>query len=251
MTRDERQLIRMMNRSFKDKKQSRNLEIKDLTGREKLYIFTSKNKRLENEETNDIKKDELNVPYFVFDSNVGINDELDLAKKEFNDNLNDNLTDLTTKANVKIINGNDMLNLEEYDDEKEKVCYKPLIQHFVLEDAWLPYEKDLRLNKFVIHQNNSVDLEFDVIFHKPPHLRNEPSDLNDPLNVLRRFYSLMGKSDADGNNIKCSISYTDAPDEALQKEFTLYSISGTITSMEILQNYGLDLRIKVKGKIII
>ena len=126
-----------------------------------------------------------------------------------------------------------------------------MIQHFVLENPWLPYEKDLRLNKFVIHQNNSVDLEFDIIFNRPPHLRNEPSDLNDPLNVLRRFYSLMGKSDVDGNNIKCSISYTDAPDDVLQKGLTLYSISGAITSMEILQNYGLGLRIKVKGEIII
>ena len=98
-------------------------------------------------------------------------------------------------------------DFDSWDEETDEVFdeYKPLIQHFVLENPWLPYEKDLRLNKFVIHQNNSVDLEFDIIFNRPPHLRNEPSDLNDPLNVLRRFYSLMGKSDVDGNNIKCSI----------------------------------------------
>lgn len=193
MTRDERQLIRMMNRSFKDKKQSRNIEIKDLTD---------------------------------------IQDESEL-KSEF-DNLSADDT---------------IEDFDSWNEETDEVFdeYKPLIQHFVLKNPWLPYEKDLRLNKFVIHQNNSVDLEFDIIFNRPPHLKNEPSDLNDPLNVLRRFYSLMGKSD----NIKCSISYTDAPDDVLQKGLTLYSISGTITSMEILQNYGLGLRIKVKGEIII
>lgn len=216
MTRDERQLIRMMNKSFdKGKVNSMNIEIKDLTN---------------------------------------IQDESEL-KSEF-DNLSaddtimvkDNPTD---KLNAYNLDPDYEITMKEEETDEVFDEYKPLIQHFVLENPWLPYEKDLRLNKFVIHQNNSVDLEFDIIFNRPPHLRNEPSDLNDPLNVLRRFYSLMGKSDVDGNNIKCSISYTDAPDDVLQKGLTLYSISGAITSMEILQNYGLGLRIKVKGEIII
>ena len=139
---------------------------------------------------------------------------------------------------------------EDFEDEDNGLdIQKPLVQHFTLNNPWLPYEKDIKLTKFIIYQDNTVDLEFDINFNRPPHLRNEPSDLNDPLKILNQFKALMDKSNAGGNNIECSVTYNNAPDNAIIKSTTIYSIIGKIISMEILQNYGLGLKIKVKGKI--
>lgn len=271
MTRDERQLIRMMNKSFdKGKVNSMNIEIKDLTNIQDESELKSEFDNLSADDTIMVKDnptDKLNAYNLDPDYEITMKENDNKWKKVKSlsgDEMKNFIHTIVKKALTKLgLDAELSIDLyassdigedfDSWDEETDEVFdeYKPLIQHFVLENPWLPYEKDLRLNKFVIHQNNSVDLEFDIIFNRPPHLRNEPSDLNDPLNVLRRFYSLMGKSDVDGNNIKCSISYTDAPDDVLQKELTLYSISGAITSMEILQNYGLGLRIKVKGEIII
>ena len=271
MTRDERQLIRMMNKSFdKGKVNSMNIEIKDLTNIQDESELKSEFDNLSADDTIMVKDnptDKLNAYNIDPDYEITMKEndnEWKKVKSLSGDEMKNFIHTIVKKALTKLgLDAELSIDLyassdigedfDSWDEETDEVFdeYKPLIQHFVLENPWLPYEKDLRLNKFVIHQNNSVDLEFDIIFNRPPHLRNEPSDLNDPLNVLRRFYSLMGKSDVDGNNIKCSISYTDAPDDVLQKELTLYSISGAITSMEILQNYGLGLRIKVKGEIII
>lgn len=271
MTRDERQLIRMMNKSFdKGKVNSMNIEIKDLTNIQDESELKSEFDNLSADDTIMVKDnptDKLNAYNLDPDYEITMKEndnEWKKVKSLSGDEMKNFIHTIVKKALTKLgLDAELSIDLyassdigedfDSWDEETDEVFdeYKPLIQHFVLENPWLPYEKDLRLNKFVIHQNNSVDLEFDIIFNRPPHLRNEPSDLNDPLNVLRRFYSLMGKSDVDGNNIKCSISYTDAPDDVLQKELTLYSISGAITSMEILQNYGLGLRIKVKGEIII
>lgn len=271
MTRDERQLIRMMNKSFdKGKVNSMNIEIKDLTNIQDESELKSEFDNLSADDTIMVKDnptDKLNAYNLDPDYEITIKEndnEWKKVKSLSGDEMKNFIHTIVKKAltelgldaelPIDLYASSDIgEDFDSWDEETDEVFdeYKPLIQHFVLENPWLPYEKDLRLNKFVIHQNNSVDLEFDIIFNRPPHLRNEPSDLNDPLNVLRRFYSLMGKSDVDGNNIKCSISYTDAPDDVLQKGLTLYSISGAITSMEILQNYGLGLRIKVKGEIII
>lgn len=271
MTRDERQLIRMMNKSFdKGKVNSMNIEIKDLTNIQDESELKSEFDNLSADDTIMVKDnptDKLNAYNLDPDYEITMKEndnEWKKVKSLSGDEMKNFIHTIVKKAltelgldaelSIDLYASSDIgEDFDSWDEETDEVFdeYKPLIQHFVLENPWLPYEKDLRLNKFVIHQNNSVDLEFDIIFNRPPHLRNEPSDLNDPLNVLRRFYSLMGKSDVDGNNIKCSISYTDAPDDALQKGLTLYSISGAITSMEILQNYGLGLRIKVKGEIII
>lgn len=250
MTRDERQLIRMMNRSFQDKKQPRNIEVKDLSESADFRFrsdlgnppYDGAIDLPKENESNICATDPEKIELFPITE-----DKIQKLIKECADKIRGKIKNASTLDEIKVDVSLDDMKIDEITDDD----YKPLIQHFVLYNPWLPYEKDLRLTKFVIHQNNSVDLEFDIIFNKPPHLRNEPSDLNDPLNVLNRFYSLMGKSNADGNNIKCGISYTDAPDDALQKGLTLYSISGTITSMEILQDYGLGLRIKVKGEIII
>lgn len=269
MTRDERQLIRMMNKSFdKGKVNSMNIEIKDLTNIQDESELKSEFDNLSADDTIMVKDnptDKLNAYNLDPDYEITIKEndnEWKKVKSLSGDEMKNFIHTIVKKAltelgldaelSIDLYASSDIgEDFDSWDEETDEVFdeYKPLIQHFVLENPWLPYEKDLRLNKFVIHQNNSVDLEFDIIFNRPPHLRNEPSDLNDPLNVLRRFYSLMGKSDVDGNNIKCSISYTDAPDDVLQKGLTLYSISGAITSMEILQNYGLGLRIKVKGEI--
>lgn len=269
MTRDERQLIRMMNKSFdKGKVNSMNIEIKDLTNIQDESELKSEFDNLSADDTIMVKDnptDKLNAYNLDPDYEITMKEndnEWKKVKSLSGDEMKNFTHTIVKKALTKLgLDAELSIDLyassdigedfDSWDEETDEVFdeYKPLIQHFVLENPWLPYEKDLRLNKFVIHQNNSVDLEFDIIFNRPPHLRNEPSDLNDPLNVLRRFYSLMGKSDVDGNNIKCSISYTDAPDDVLQKGLTLYSISGAITSMEILQNYGLGLRIKVKGEI--
>ena len=271
MTRDERQLIRMMNKSFdKGKVNSMNIEIKDLTNIQDESELKSEFDNLSADDTIIVKDnptDKLNAYNLDPDYEITMKEndnEWKKVKSLSGDEMKNFIHTIVKKAltelgldaelPIDLYASSDIgEDFDSWDEETDEVFdeYKPLIQHFVLENPWLPYEKDLRLNKFVIHQNNSVDLEFDIIFNRPPHLRNEPSDLNDPLNVLRRFYSLMGKSDVDGNNIKCSISYTDAPDDVLQKGLTLYSISGAITSMEILQNYGLGLRIKVKGEIII
>ena len=271
MTRDERQLIRMMNKSFdKGKVNSMNIEIKDLTNIQDESELKSEFDNLSADDTIMVKDnptDKLNAYNLDPDYEITIKEndnEWKKVKSLSGDEMKNFIHTIVKKAltelgldaelPIDLYASSDIgEDFDSWDEETDEVFdeYKPLIQHFVLENPWLPYEKDLRLNKFVIHQNDSVDLEFDIIFNRPPHLRNEPSDLNDPLNVLRRFYSLMGKSDVDGNNIKCSISYTDAPDDVLQKGLTLYSISGAITSMEILQNYGLGLRIKVKGEIII
>ena len=271
MTRDERQLIRMMNKSFdKGKVNSMNIEIKDLTNIQDESELKSEFDNLSADDTIMVKDnptDKLNAYNLDPDYEITIKEndnEWKKVKSLSGDEMKNFIHTIVKKAltelgldaelPIDLYASSDIgEDFDSWDEETDEVFdeYKPLIQHFVLENPWLPYEKELRLNKFVIHQNNSVDLEFDISFNRPPHLRNEPSDLNDPLNVLRRFYSLMGKSDVDGNNIKCSISYTDAPDDVLQKGLTLYSISGAITSMEILQNYGLGLRIKVKGEIII
>lgn len=271
MTRDERQLIRMMNKSFdKGKVNSMNIEIKDLTNIQDESELKSEFDNLSADDTIMVKDnptDKLNAYNLDPDYEITMKEndnEWKKVKSLSGDEMKNFIHTIVKKAltelgldaelSIDLYASSDIgEDFDSWDEETDEVFdeYKLLIQHFVLENPWLPYEKDLRLNKFVIHQNNSVDLEFDIIFNRPPHLRNEPSDLNDPLNVLRRFYSLMGKSDVDGNNIKCSISYTDAPDDVLQKGLTLYSISGAITSMEILQNYGLGLRIKVKGEIII
>ena len=285
MTKDERQLIRMMNKSFKDKKNSRNIEIKDLSKETEPSASKS-----ESDETVDKDPFEPCHPNFNFifdlddpsyDEVIGDSDES--KSYESNPELKEkpkiiSLTEADMQNIVKecadrileeIKNGkssedSDTIYAIDVDDQfdtgleidetpgdvGEILDFKPLIQHFTLDNPWLPYEKDTRLSKFIIHQGNTVDLEFEINFNRPPHLRHEPSDLNDPLKILNRFKALMNKSDADGNNIKCSITYNNAPDNAIIKNTTIYSITGKITSMEILQTYGLGLRITVKGKII-
>lgn len=288
MTRDEKQLIRMMNKSFSEKKNSRSIEVKDLS----KETDSSASKSEANETVDEDPFDPYHPNYnFIFDlDNPSHEGTIDLPKEKEPENsvINPESVDRLERISLteddfhcivkecideimeKIKNGElnedsdsdtvyeiDMddhldtgLEIDEVPNDKDEVLeFKPLVQHFTLSNPWLPYEKDLKLNKFVIYQDDTVDLEFDIIFNRPPHLRHEPSDLNDPLKILNQFKALMDKSDANGNNIKCSIIYNNAPDNAIIKSTTIYSIIGKITSMEILQNYGLGLRIKIKGRI--
>lgn len=246
MTRDEKQLIRQMNKSFKNKKWSRIIKINDSTGHDN-----------DDQESNDLIgiKDELHAynlnPNHNIDFKIG---EFTLSEDEYND-FRTNVYKKIAEESAKLgLTGNDSLILEEDSDnqnkKKEEPETKPLIQHFTLDNPWLPYENDIRLTRFVINQDNDAELEFEIIFNRPPHLRHDPSDLNNPLKIINQFKNLMDGSQTNGNNFKCIVSYSDAPDDALLKNFTFFNISGKIASMEILQNYGFGLRIKVNGRIL-
>ena len=282
MTRDERQLIRMMNRSFSDKKNSRNIEIKDLSKE-----TDSSASKSESDETDD------KGPFKPYNTDFNFNFDLDDTSYDVGIPIPDDAKpcepnpESNEKPEMVSLTENDMQNIVkecvdriwekiknnvskddsdsdtvyaldvddhldtglEIDEISDDVDYKPLIQHFTLTNPWLPYEKDLDLNMFRINQDNTVELEFDIRFNKPLHLKYEPTDLHDPLKILNRFKALMDKSNADDNNIICTITYNNAPDNAKIKSTTVYNVAGRITSMAILQFSGLGLRINVKGKI--
>lgn len=263
MTKDERQLIRMMNRSFKDKKNSRNIEVNDLS--ESIFDKITNDNPIKPYTSDFCSKIDLDNPLYdgtldlpkENESNIcAINpenlklipiteDEIQKLVKECTDKIREKIKNASTLYEIKIDGSLDDMEIDEITDDD----YRPLIQHFVLSNPWLPYEKDIKLTKFIIHQDSTVDLEFDIKFNIPPHLKHEPTDLNNPLKILKNFKNLMGKSNADGDNIKCSIIYTDTPDYGLAKDRESFLITGKITSMEILQSYGLGLKITIKGKI--
>lgn len=273
MTKDERQLIRMMNRTFKDKKSSRNIEIKDLSKETDPSVVNTEHIKSTDDEpikpyhsgfdfSFDLDKDDpsynevIDIPNESksCESNPESNekvemismteDEINKLVKECVDKIKNNDSDTIYK--IGVVDNLDDREIDEITDEED---YRPLIQHFTLANPWLPYEKDLDLHFFRINQDNTVELEFDIIFNKPLHLKYEPTDLHDPLKILNRFKTLMDKSNADGNNIICSVTYNNAPDNARIKNSTIYNIAGKITSMQILQFSGVGLRINVKGKI--
>jgi len=282
MTKDERQLIRMMNRSFKDKKKnSRNIEIKDLPKE-------TDSSTLETESSKAIEEDPIIIPKSDFNFSFDLDDDL-----SFDEEVDDSIESEPCEYKLKLNDGNEIISLPEkvlhniikdcveeiikrnQNEESNDLCEseennhldtgleldddtlddilstkpKRLYQRFILSDPWLPFENDCRLDKFVVYDGNSVDLEFSILLNKSPYLKNELTDLNDPLNVLRRFRNLVEKSSSSENNIKCNIIYS-YNNNSVNLNDVKYAISGRIISMEILQTYGLELRITVKGKII-
>lgn len=237
MTRDERQLIRMMNKSFNTKGNSRAIKINDLSEKKSSEFG------LDDETNSDcdqcpasnhyLNTDWLNLfnshrspsPDSVFTINTGED-----KKRGHNDVEPSDVVEEPKKYDL---------------DEPKTLC-----QHFVLENPWLPYEDDCRLTKFVVGNDKDVDLEFEILFKRPPHLMHKPSDLNDPLSVIRRFKKLVDEPDeSKSSTIKCYVLYC-YDDEFASKDnaFLSYKIEGKITAMEVTQ-YRFGLKITVKGKI--
>lgn len=274
MTREEKQLIRRMNRSFKEKKSSRKIEISDLTDAKETSNLVSGYDEVENDDLIGVKNGlhayNLNPDYEInqeadISDDFGVTTSYDDLKEIIKEGTKKTIEKIERKKRGALFNNFDIPIPDDIVGDNEKDFFnehKPLVQEFVLIDPWLPYSKDCRLTRFSIKEDESVDLDFFIPFNRPPHLRHTPSDLNNPLGVLKRFKKLIEDDDAkanyvkvgydirQGDNIRCYVSYSYHDDCSDADNGVTFNITGKIASMEIQQGGEYGLKITVSGKII-